>query len=240
MYPILLTLLLAAPPADPTSPGLALAPDAQWAAVAACVRVVIPGEGGAAAESVAAGVCVGYKDGLAYILTAESAVPPRGARAVEFFTRESYPKPVRAVVLDDRDVGAPFDAAGVALVRAVVGPDPVPVARVAGPGQRPKKFSFPAVSVGCPAGGAPVCRGVKVEGKKLFRRADVGPAFLWDTADPPAGAIGGPLLDGTGRVVGMCVGTGGGRAAFVHADELVAGLKRAGYGWLTDPPVEAK
>lgn len=217
MLAIAVTLLTAPPPPAP----------AGWAAVAACPRV----GGGPDGGSVATAVCVGTKDGFAYLLTAAHAVPTGEARAYEFFTRESYPKPART--LTRGEIVFRLTDPDVALVKLPIGATPVPALRLAPPGERPKRFAFDAVSVGCPDAGPPRGRAERVVGKTLVRRPGGGVAFYWQAATPPVGGMsGGPLLDGAGRVIGLCAAAQGGLGFFAHADEILFALEQNGYGWL--------
>ena len=105
---------------------------------------------------------------------------------------------------------------------------------LAGPGERPKHFPFGAVSVGCPTGETPLTRAEKVVAKRAARRPEGAIAFFWELAERPVGGMsGGPLLDAKGCVIGVCsAAERGGLGYFAHLDEVLAGLKRHGYGWL--------
>ncbi len=204
--------------------------DAQWAAVAACPRV----GGGPGGGLGATAVCVGCKDGFAYLLTAAHAVPKGEARAYEFFTRESYPKPART--LTRGEVVVRLTDPDFALVKLPVGDTPVPFVHLAGAGERPKRFPVTAVAVGCPAGSPPACRVEKVVEKSFVRRPTAGDAFFWQVAVRPVGGMsGGPLLDAGGRVIGICAAAQDGRGFFAHLDEIQYGLKQNGYEWLFAP-----
>jgi S1-C subfamily serine protease len=222
-----LLLLLLAPP-GPLA-GADLIPQGQrWAAVAGCVRVSSGGDAGV----VGAAACVGYKDGHAYLLTANHVVPKTAGRKYEFYTEESYPEAEQAVIGGDVVVQLPD--ADVALVKVKVESRPA-VLPLAGPGERPKHFPFAAVSVGCPAGETPLTRAEKVVAKRAARRPEGGIAFFWEMAQRPIGGMsGGPLLDAKGRVIGVCsAAKPGGPGYFAHLDEVLAGLRREGHGWLT-------
>ncbi len=224
-----LLLLLLAPP-DPLA-GAGLLPEGQrWAAVAGCVRVT----GGGDAGPVGAAACVGYRDGFAYLLTANHVVPKAAGRKYEFYTEDSHPDAERAVVGGDVVVRLPD--ADVALVKVKVEEKPT-VLSLAGPGERPKHFPFAAVSVGCPAGNPPLTRAEKVVAKRAARRPEGGIAFFWEVAVPPIGGMsGGPLLDAKGHVIGICsAAERGGLGYFTHLDEILAGLKQHGYSWLAVP-----
>lgn len=222
-----LALLLPAP-ADPVVPGSVVSAEAQWAAVAACPRVSVP------TRVAGTGVVVGEKDGFAYLLTAAHVVPFDGVE-VAFTTREQYPK---EVWFGERPaVVARWTDPDLALVRFRV-PDgrsvsPLPLA---GPGQRPKTFPFPAWTVGVGTGAASTVRVDRVGAKQAVRPPDRGLAFYWQTAVvPEVGRSGGPLLDDRGRVIGVCAATRGGHGYYAHLDEILAALKRDGHGWLVPP-----
>lgn len=214
-------------------PVCAVAPtsaDAQWAALAATARVGGGPNGGRSGGA----VCVGCRDGFAYLLTAAHVVPPGEPRAYEFFDRASYPKVART--LTRGEVVVRLADADVALVKVPVGDRPVPVARLAGPGERPKRFPVAAVAVGCPNTAPPACRLEKLVDKSFVRRPGGGEAFFWQAAVAPVGGMsGGPLLGADGRVIGVCAAAQGGRGFYAHLDEIQYGLKQNGHGWLFAP-----
>lgn len=237
MLPTLL-LVLAAPPAapNPVAAGAALPADAQWGAVGACPRVAtLTGMG-----RIGTGVTLAVRnepgpDGsggrFAYVLTAKHVVPGTEDRLVEFFTKESYPKPARS--FRAVEVVREWADPDLALLKVKVGAaDAFPTLRLAGPGERPKRFPAPALSVGCTEGAAPNCRSEVIVAKRPVRQAN-GVAFFWESQAPSVpGRSGGPLLDTSGRVIGLCVALQGERGYYTHLDEVLASLKRDGYEWL--------
>jgi S1-C subfamily serine protease len=213
-----------------TGPLVALADfpaDRQWAFVAACPRIAgisITSESGT-------GVTVGVRDGFAYILTARHVVPEAGPRELHYFTPQSYP--ARSRVVRDGNVEIRLPTPDLALIRVPIGHDPVPVVKLAGPGQRPKSFPAAMLSIGCNDGGAPTVRGESIQAKRLVRRPDDRVAFFWETPTPPVpGRSGGPLIAPNGTVVGLCSASQDGRGYYTHLDEILAALRPAGYAWL--------
>lgn len=214
----------------PVGKDLALTIDAQWTAIEACPRIVNQ----AGDRSVGTGVVIGVRDGYAYILTALHVAVDPEEREVQFFTRKSYPVPSRK--LRGVRVIARYPETDTAVLKLSIGENPPAVLPLAGVGQRPKRFPFDAVSVGCSNGKLPTCRGEQVTGKKLVRRQNDIAAFFWELTDAPLpGRSGGPLLDSQGRVIGLCAAARDRRGYYTHLDELLVGLKRDELGWLIPP-----
>jgi S1-C subfamily serine protease len=181
--------------------------------------------------SSATAVVVGQKDGSAYLLTALHAVADGPPSQVQFFTRRTYPEPARS--LRGCVVEAKFRHADFALLKVPTGDEAVPVLKLAPPTPRPRKLPFAALGIGCSGGDAPTGLAETV-GAKRFGRRDGEQAFFWETnAAPTPGRSGGPLVVG-GRVFGLCVAGKDGKGYYTHADELLAGLKAEGHGWLWD------
>jgi hypothetical protein len=220
--------LLLPTPLDPVIPGSALSVEAQWAAVLACPKVSVPN------QASGTGIVIGWKDGFGYLLTASHVVPFDGVE-IAFTTREEYPK---AVWYGDHPVVlARWHDPDLALIRFGVPKDrtvvPLPLA---GPGQRPKSFPFPAWTVGVGSAEASRVRVDRVEAKQAVRPPDRGLAFYWQTNVPPeVGRSGGAILDDRGWVIGLCAAIRGGHGYYVHLDEILAALKRDGHGWLVTP-----
>lgn len=198
--------------------------DGVWAKVLASPKVSVPN------AATGSGVVVGVKDGFAYLLTANH-VAAADLVEVEFTSREQYPKP--AWYGAGAEVVARWPDPDVALVRFPLGKRDVPVLPLAPAWQRPKTFPAPVVSVGVGGNRASVPLADTVIGKEFVRREGKGPAFFWRTeAAPERGRSGGPLLDARGRVIGITVAVRDGAGYYAHHDEILAALKRGGYGWL--------
>jgi len=229
---LVFTLVLLTPP-GPTVPDGPVSAGTQWAVLQGTARVS-NGESGAAASA----VCLGTSGRFSYFLTASHAVPKGHARLYEFFTKESYPKPSHTY--SGGEVVVRMDDPDLALVKVTTGVGAPPSVRVAGPGQRPKRYPFYAISIGCPAFSPPLARGERVTGKTLVHRSEDGDAFFWKVASPPVGGMsGGPLVDAEGRLIGVCSATQGGVGYYTHLDEILAGLRRHQYGWLLDQANDA-
>jgi S1-C subfamily serine protease len=201
--------------------------EARWAVILACPVVSMPGVGNGT------GVVVGVKDGFAYVLTAAHTAQSERIE-VKFTSREHYPKAAwfgEGAVVIGRWPDPDF-----ALVRFPIGKREVPILPVAPAWQRPKEFPVGGLSVGVGSGEASTALPELIEGKEFVRRPEKGPAFFWQTAEPPEpGRSGGPLLDSRGRVIGITVAFRGKVGYYAHHDEIVAALKREGFGWLIPP-----
>ena len=227
-----LVLALHAPPspagAPPTVATPLMAADAQWELVAATVRVAA----GAGKPPFGSAVCIGSRGGAVYLLTAGHVVPRGEARSYEFFGRASYPKPCDIVF--EGDVAVRLPECDLAVVKVPLARDDVPTVSLARLDQRPRRFPAPALALGCPDGESPVVRVESLTARTLVRRAE-GNGFFWESKTAPhGGTSGGPLVDPQGRLLGICAAAQGGQGYFTHLDEILAGLKRHGYGWLID------
>lgn len=228
MIPPLVALLVLAGP-EVAHPAVArdavLSAEAQWRAIPACLRVV--GKDGSFGTS----FVVGHEGGFAFVLTAAHVVPAGLTCEFQLFTRESHPLPAR--VFKESTLLFREEKPDIALVRVKVGEERLPELKLAGPGQRPKRFPFAAVSVGGPFGSAPAARAESVTAKYLKVTGDVPDALFWQTAaKPEKGRSGGPMLDAEGRVIGICAAYKGEQGYFTHLDEILAALKQGEYDWL--------
>jgi S1-C subfamily serine protease len=203
--------------------------DAQVSVALACPQVSVPGNGNGT------GVVIGTKDDFAYLLTAAHVIGDFDAVDLIFTSRSRYPKPDWHPA--NVEVLARWPDPDVALLRFRLNGHAVSVLPLAPAWQRPKTFPVRAKSIGVGRGPAATLRAETLQGKEFVTRTGKQPAFFWRTeAGPEAGRSGGPLLDGHDRVIGLAAAASGANGYYAHHDEILAGLKRAGEGWLIPKP----
>lgn len=198
-------------------------------ALAATVRMRV------ADRATATAVVVGRKDGDLYLLTADHATdgPDTTALTFEFFA-DGEPEP--AFALKGAKAALRRPVADFALLKVAVPADrTVEILPLIPPGKHAKRFPFDALSVGCSRGEAPTCEPESIAAKRLAVRRDDELAFFWQAEKTQSrGRSGGPLVDGEGRVIGICAATALGKGYYTHASELHAALKGEGFDWLWD------
>jgi S1-C subfamily serine protease len=198
--------------------------EARWKAILACPKVSAPG------TADGTGVVIAVKDGFAYVLTA-AHVAQSDRVELKFTSRANYPK--AAWFGDGAEVIGRWPDPDFALIRFPIRKQTVSILPLAPAWERPKAFPVPALSVGVGSGQAAMALPDVVLGKEFVRREGKGAAFFWRTKVPPEpGRSGGPLLDVHGRVIGIAVAFRGDAGYYSHHDEILAGLKRDGFGSL--------
>jgi S1-C subfamily serine protease len=203
--------------------------DARLSVILACPKVEVPGNGSGT------GVVIGTKDGFAYLLTAAHVVGDFDAIDITFSSRSTYPRPYWHP--DRVKVQARWPDPDVALLRFPLGDQHVAVLPLAPAWQRPRAFPVKTKSMGVGSDAVATPRAETIQGKEFVTRSGKKLALFWRTeVGPEAGRSGGPLLDGSGRVIGLAVAASGARGYYAHHDEILAGLKRVGEGWLIPKP----
>ena len=176
---------------------------------------------------------VAIKDGHAWALSAAHVVHNGAAFEAEMFLRTSYPAP--NYTLGGVKIVAQNATADLVLMKIPLDEQkapPPPVLKLAQPGVRPKKFPFPALSIGCDDGFSTRCYDVNIQGKH-FRPESSKAAFFWESKETSGhGRSGGPLLDKSGNVIGICAANMDGMGYFAYCDEIHAWLKSSGNEWI--------
>lgn len=197
----------------------------QQRAVAATVRIVNRGE-----KVEGSGVIVGAGDKLIYILTAAHLLNRPARLEISTFTADSYPRPAK-VYQKAEVVARTRDMRDLALIR-VSTEDPLPGRLPLFPSRHlPKKKTFDALSAGCGAARAPLCRVEHVQGARLIRREEkMKPALFWEVKrGQMPGCSGGPLLDRDGNLLGIASGVNRGKGYYCHATEIWRWLKAGNF-----------
>jgi S1-C subfamily serine protease len=211
----------------PGIPGTSLSLAERWERLEATPR--LSGKGGTGTA-----VVIGRSNDEIYLLTAEHVTRNSSDLKLEFFERATYPKVSRieryGSVVED------FSNPDFAVLKFPLSKKEYryPEVRLATVAERPKRFPFNGMTIGCSNGSPPTCEAVTVVAKRLARRLnDQEIAFFWETEQIPSpGRSGGPIFDGTGRLIGICSATTGGKGFYTHLDEILAGLKEKKLVWL--------
>jgi S1-C subfamily serine protease len=190
-------------------------------AVMATVRIINPLNG-----AQGSGVLIHRSGPHVYVLTAQHVVAKAAAVQVQLFTAQSYPRP--GPTYNDVIVLAESRVADLAVLRIRVGSDQPVILPLCPPGSIPESKEFSVLCVGCALGQAPTTEEVKISGKKRIQRpGEAMPLWAWEcTASTPKGKSGGPLVDKTGRVIGIASGNSSGRGYFTHIQEIHQFLER--------------
>ncbi|WP_010035033.1 S1 family peptidase [Gemmata obscuriglobus] len=180
----------------------------------------------AADDKIGSGVVIRRTKTQAFVLTACHVVEK--AKVVEVRvpgTKDTPGKTLKAEVLEREP------AADLAVLRLSVEgvPGAVPLAPA---GVKPKLV----LSVGWEKGDAPGALDESLKGRVSLRKpgaANVVACF--ETVRKQAeGRSGGPLLDESGRVIGVATGHDGKTGYYVHVDEVRAFLKANALGWIVE------
>lgn len=177
---------------------------AQLQAICATVAVT-----NSATKITGSGVVVHREDGSLYLLTAHHVVKDAEEVDVALFTEKSYPQPAKTY---GASVLASDPKQDLAVLR-VLGVGAGVVAPIAKTEQAHKSKAFRALTVGCTNGPQPRPGLNTVLGKKTVRRMGEETSTFWQLKSPIApGGSGGPLLDRSGRLIGIVSFSGEGHA----------------------------
>jgi hypothetical protein len=92
------------------------------------------------------------------------------------------------------------------------------------------------ISVGWEEGATPGAQAEEIKGTLQLRRPGEATAVrCWEVVRAPAkGRSGGPLIDQSGRLIGIASGHDGSHGYYVHVDEIRAFLKANALRWLIE------
>lgn len=230
----LVSLLLLVPGQVPTIDSADFTAKAQIAAVTATVKIR-----NVAQNAEGTGALVGKNGPFIYVVTAQHIVQGADRLEISVYSQESYPK-AKAVYRSAQVVAESKLLADLALLR-VATTDAMPgFVRVCPEREPPANRGFTGLAVGCSGGKPPTCLIERVAEKKTVRRPDSEEtATFWEiTRKNAEGRSGGPFIDRRGYLVGICSGTNRDKSYFTHISEIHAFLKRHGFRWLMEDPVE--
>jgi S1-C subfamily serine protease len=229
LYVLAFAVLLGAEP-EPLLSGFSK--EQQERALAITVRLL-----NQARHSRGSGILLGKTGPTVYALTASHVVADAREVDVETFSAASYPRPAKVYRSAEIIGRSGRGALDLALIRFSAS-DPIgEKVRIGKTQAYPPNFL--ALSAGCSTGRPPSCSVESVVSTRLARKGgQADPALYWQTKERPArGRSGGPLLDGRGRLIGVCCGSNGDAGYYCHIDEIVRFLKQQGLQWLvTDDP----
>lgn len=172
----------------------------QKQAFRAAVRIIDWSDRGGRAGT---GAIVGRMDQDLYVLTAFHVVDPGKQLEVQCFDLTQYPNPVKSLT-EDIEVVAVNRHADLALVRARTSFTPSAYLRIGGQQKLPQKSRV--LSVGCDRGEAPTCWVDELKGTRSLARENARVRFWITQTTPVIGRSGGPLVDESGVLIGVCRG----------------------------------
>jgi S1-C subfamily serine protease len=199
--------------------------EVQRAAVCATVRITNSAE-----NLVGTGIILGRKGPAVFVLTAFHVVAGANRLEVATFSPSTYPVPARRY-RSVKVIAFAEDTRDLALLRFVT-EDPLPGSLPLCPARVvPEKAGFKALTVGCADGAAPSCAVDEVtDNKKVRRESSPKAAFFWEVArSQDEGRSGGPLVDKSGRLIGVCSGNSKEKSYYCHPDEVRAFLIQNGF-----------
>jgi S1-C subfamily serine protease len=224
LYVLAFAVLLGAEP-EPLPSGFSK--EQQERAVAITVRLLNP-----VRRSRGSGILLGKNGPTVYVLTANHVVAGAREVEVETYSVASYPKPAKVYRFAEVVGRSGHGALDLALVRFSANDFTGEKVRINKTHAYPPGFL--ALAAGCSTGRPPSCSVERIVGTRLARKEGETDAVLyWETKERPArGRSGGALLDGRGRLIGVCCGSNGDAGYYCHIEEIVRFLKQQGLQWL--------
>jgi len=172
----------------------------------------------------ATGVVIGRQAGYYFALTAEHVI--RKSNKVEVVSSRSGEK-ADFVTFKNAEILWIEIEPDLALIQFPAGDVEIKPLPIAQRGGTLKKVPLLAAGIGWPPEKARTMEQDQALAKKLVKRSDGGSAFYWETKGiPEQGRSGGPLIDVSGKLIGICSGSQEGKGYYTHLDEIVFGLKR--------------
>lgn len=204
----------------------------QAAALNATLRLTNPATNG---EGTA--VRIGRLGPYVYFLTAQHNLKSaEKAVYLESFAATTYPKPIRKMLVDIKHQWPEIDLA----LLAAIEPEPpgiLPIKKA----HQPQAAPFPVLTVGCTEGKIPELMADRALQAMAIKRPDGLKGRFWQTEKRPVeGRSGGPLVDASGSLIGVCSGTSDGKGYYIHLDEIRTALVQAGWEALLAGPSEPK
>jgi len=201
----------------------------QQAAVQATVRIE-----DSARKTEGSGVILRKRGPWIYVLTANHVVEGATKLQISTYSQKSYPQP--EAIYPAITVLARSEVADLALLRFTTNDTPPGVVPICSSKKAIKDKVFSVLTVGCTGGKPPTPQLDQVVDRKFVKRtAEAAPTLVWEMNDRPQhGRSGGPMLDTSGHLLGICSGRSDGKGYFCHVEAIHAFLESQGHGWLAE------
>jgi S1-C subfamily serine protease len=174
------------------------------------------------------GAIIGKKDGFVYVLTANHVVDKALQLEVSTFTVGSHPKPSKVFRAADVKLVAGDAVKDLALICIKTDKNLGTLPRCP-KGAEPDKGGINGLAVGCEVGKGPNAVIVMIAGKKLVQK-NAKTAHFWEVDGKTVeGRSGGPLIDKSGRLLGILSGTTPGKSYYCYTEEIRGFLKKHGF-----------
>lgn len=195
----------------------------QEAALKATVRITNPQTGGQGT-----GVMVKKEGDFVYILTANHVVEKCPKANVQTYIVDK--KLVQKDKFEGVRIEVRMEQIDLAVLKIEVkeAPSMLPIC----PNEKAQKKGFPTLTVGCTHGMWPEIWLEEVENSVIRRDKPTGQSFglHWKTSrESKEGRSGGPMIDASGYLIGICKGKDNDRGYYLHVKEIREGLEKAGW-----------